>query len=569
MNRRTATALILCLGLPAMASAERVGADFAPDPKGDYTYEPPEVTEVAEDGVYHIEIRDLDGVLHARVRNTEPELGEGHLTDHYDLFHLSGELKQRVPVNENGDPHGEALTWDTEGRRAAVTPYRHGHRHGTEVWYWDTGDVRLRKGWKEGTLHGPWQEFYRNGQIELEETYVDGRLEGVQRKFHKDGQLASVSHWSAGERDGIYRNFDAEGRVLQEGRYLAGNLDGTVREYWPSGELRKERTLERGTPVSPEKQWSEDGELVRQVDFTDEGAFRRERRWRDGALIWLREAVTIEGYDPGFKTVEIAGDTVETEIKAGAYYLFTRERGDALTDRTEMIDGDYTGLFVATGTIDGEVTRVTFVDGKEHGLFTKVWQGETLDKGRYEHGHRVGDWVRTESYGRVIHESYDEAGELHGERRYVTRCCDDLLLLETYDHGTLDGPYKEMKEGELVTGGTYVDGQKSGHWQETVNYGSEVWTGTCEADRRTGTWTRVDSDGYRLEVADFAAGERDGPTYLFAEDGAVRTVQMWRHGQRHGYSSYYGDDGTVQHDLWRDGQPVAPDAPSSEGAVSP
>lgn len=547
---RTTTALALFLALPIVAVAETVNESLRPDPGGAYDYTPP---ETASDGVYEIEIRDGQGNLYARARSTAPRLGDGHMVGAYELFHPSGALRERVPLDGEGLLHGEARSWDEAGNLAAVTPYEHGRKQGTETWYWDNGGIRRAMTWAAGTLHGPWRSFYRNGQVEVDDPYAKGRLDGVERKYHENGVLASEVQWSAGKRDGPFRNYDSDGNLTGEGRYVDGRADGRMLEYWPSGEPRSERHFDAGVPVGAAKRWSEDGELIERTDHADDGSLLRERRWRDGRRTYLREPVMVEGHGPGEKIVESQGNRVETEIRAGDYFLFTRELDGELFDRSEMVGGEYTGLFVATGNIDGERTRVHFVEGEEQGLFTVTWHGETLERGHYDRGRRVGDWQRVEQYGQVIHETYDEAGTLHGERRVVTRCCGKLVRLETFDHGTLNGPYKELRDGTLVNGGSYAGGMKTGLWTETEPYRSEVWTGRYEAGRRTGTWTLADAEGYRIEVADYAADDRDGPRYLLAPDGALEEVQMWRGGRREGYTTYHAEDGTVAHELWRDG----------------
>lgn len=455
MTIRTTTALCLLLLLPfggTSALAATLDRDLNPDPDGAYRYTPPEADA---DGIYVIEVRDDNDDLYARVRNTAPELGKGHRVDRYELYYPEGPIRERVPLNGDGEPHGDALTWD------------------------------------------------------------------------EDGNLIGKSH------------------------YTDGKLDGAVLRYWPSGELRAESRFEMGQPTGSERRWSRDGALVSKVDYDGNGEMIRNEKWKDGQQIWLEEPVEIEGHGAGWKTVETSGRFVDTEIKGENYLLVTLYRGDTLLDRRELVDGEYRGLFVSTTKIDQITTRVRYVDGKEHGPYTRVWRGREIERGQYDHGKRTGEWKRIESSFLVVRETYDDDGALDGEQR-TTTVHGDLRKVAHYSHGVLDGLYAEYDEGEVIIAGHYVSGEKDGGWRETSPYTGRFREGYYENGVKQGRWTLLDGNGYRLEVISYTDGIEDGPHYIFAEDGALEEVQMWRGGGRDGYTTYYDETGAYAHDLWRD-----------------
>ncbi|AJY47799.1 hypothetical protein TM49_22355 [Martelella endophytica] len=444
------------------------------------------------------------------------------------------------------------LTFDEAGNIAARTPYKDGEKDGTEVWYWADGKTRREITWKDGVLNGPWRSYYQDGKLEAENDHVDGRIDGVERKYHENGKLAAEVHWALSKRDGPYRDYDKDGNLIEEGHYVDGAADGDVTEYWPSGERRALRHYVMGKPTGSAKRWSRSGELVAQTDYAEDGGELRNRKWKDGELIWLEEPVAIEGRGEGRKTVERYGNFTETEIKAEGYLLFTRTLNDELIDRHELVDGKYRGLFVSTTDLDKITTRVHYVDGKEDGLFTRVWRGRELERGYYDHGKRVGDWRRVEHSTDVVHETYDADGKLTGEQ-HTFALNGKLKTLATYDHGTLDGPYKELDGEQVIAGGNYVDGQKHGDWLEQAPYRDETRQGRYAHGVKEGRWTTFDGNGYRTEITSFSHDRKDGPSYILAENGAVEEVQMWKHDKRDGYTTYYDDEGPVSHQLWRDG----------------
>lgn len=332
-------------------------------------------------------------------------------------------------------------------------------------------------------------------------------------------------------------------------------------EHWPSGKLRSQRHFVDGREVGLSRRWSREGALIRETRFSDDGKVLHDRHWKDGKLVHERLPVTVEGHGAGEKIVERYGSITETDIRAEGYRLTTRHRGDALIDRSEVIDGQIQGRYILTGRIDNDVSRVTYVDNQPHGLFTRTWRGETLERGMYDHGTRIGEWLRTERYGTTIHEVYDPEGRLDGPRREIG-ANGQLRRLETYVHGTLDGPWEERdREGRLLSGGAYSAGEKTGPWREGGPHGEEYWQGSYVAGLRNGPWERLDAQGYRLERARYEDGARDRLRYLFRPDGAVGEVQSWKDGERDGYTTRYEHGLPVGCDLWRDGRPVATGLP--------
>lgn len=347
---------------------------------------------------------------------------------------------------------------------------------------------------------------------------------------------------------------DPRGSLVERSGYLGGQRSGVRLTYWPSGAKRTEESWTEGHRIGTSRHWSREGQLVRQARYDDAGNSQRSEQWQDGEQVWVREPVTIDGYGEGWKIVETSGKIVETEIRAEGYLLRTRYSGDTLTDRAEMVNGSYQGLYVSTSSTDHITTRVHFVDGEEEGLYTRVWNGQELERGHYSHGKRVGDWMRREHSTRIVHETYNDQGNLDGVQE--TRMMGGPLTRRaSYVDGTLDGPYAEYDaDGALLSGGFYVAGQKDGAWREGTRHHGGHSEGRYERGRKQGRWVLFDHLGYIREVTTWRDGQKNGPGYLLTESGALREVRMWRQNQRDGYTTYYDRTGPVAHDLWRDGQ---------------
>lgn len=424
---------------------------------------------------------------------------------------------------------------------------------GVQKDFYDDGTLAREITRIDGELDGPWRLYYPSGQLEVEQFYVAGRMDGVERKFHENGQLASEIHWTMGERDGAFENYDRDGNLTMQGAYAMGAPVGPHTEFWPSGERRALRNFDNGREVGLSRRWSRDGALTREAEYSDEGDFIRERRWKEGTLISLREPVQVDGHGTGEKLTAYEGNVTETDIRAEGYRLTTRHRGDELIDRSEVIDGQMQGRYISTDPIRGDVTRVTYVDNKPDGLFTRIWNDKVLDRGMYDHGKRVGQWRREQTSPFVELENYDAKGRLDGEQRTLG-VEGKLRMRVTYVAGTLDGPYESFgPDGEVLELGQYDMGQKTGPWQETARNLEDLHSGSYVEDKRDGRWTITNADGHPAEILHYVMGEEDGLHYLFAPDGAVDEVQAWRDGVRDGYTTYYQDGRPILRDLWQDG----------------
>lgn len=545
---------LLALGFYALAMplrAETLNDDLQPDPGGSYSYTAP---ESARNGSYLIEVHESDGTLYARLTNSAPRLGEGHLTGPITFYYPSGRLKEQRPVDAQGRIDGQAQRWYDDGSLMARVPYVKGQKDGLETRYNRAGDVTLKYHWKDDRLNGLQSSYYASGQLEREVMRQDGHEVGTEKMYYADGKPQATVTWKDGWRDGPYRGYSDKGYLTETGTYANGSEEGLQTTYWPNGQKREAKHRHDGRTVGASREWRKDGSLRAQTDYDADGHFRRERRFAPGGAVrYLRVPVTVEGHGKGEKIVETEGHVIRTHIKAGNYALITKTRNGKLLDRSEMIDHQFIGLSIQTSEIGQIRTEAHYDNGALNGEWIRSWRGKLLDKGMYDHDKRVGKWQRVAHTPEVIHEFYDDHGKLDGTARTLTDW-GDLIKLATYDHGVLDGPYKELHKGKLRTAGTYVDGRKSGPWREADHDKPVTRVGHYQSGAREGTWQVLNQAGYVIEQADYAHDQREGPSYRFREDGGLARMEDWHGGKRDGYATDYDDNGPTERALWRDGK---------------
>ena len=96
-------------------------------------------------------------------------------------------------------------------------------------------------------ITGMTYEHYDNGKMASEGEFVNGFTEGVQRDWYRNGNLKELSEFKHGSGYGFSIEFHESGRVKYVGHYEYGaRLD--------------------------EKEWSEDGELIRDYNVNDNAA---------------------------------------------------------------------------------------------------------------------------------------------------------------------------------------------------------------------------------------------------------------------------------------------------------
>ena len=143
-----------------------------------------------------ITVHYLDGVKHGREIRYYPV--------------VPGEPNQpiwAVTTYRNGKRHGTEVTYDFNGKLNNVSYFKDDKRHGTHVW----GDMEIITPWVDGEIHGNKIEFQDDGSRK-ESTYVNSNFVKMIH-YNRDGSIREEkdanADWYEGTRPGIEEAHDA------------------------------------------------------------------------------------------------------------------------------------------------------------------------------------------------------------------------------------------------------------------------------------------------------------------------------------------------------------------------
>ncbi len=129
----------------------------------------------------------------------------------------------------------------------------------------ESGDVKVRGGYKDGKKNGVWVEIRRDGKIESEITYADGKRNGPSKTFFTDNSVEKITMYADDKREGVEKTFRFESELIaSEYTYKAGIRDGAYKTYYDDEKptLREDGRYERDTQVYY-KEYYDSGQLRR------------------------------------------------------------------------------------------------------------------------------------------------------------------------------------------------------------------------------------------------------------------------------------------------------------------
>ena len=122
---------------------------------------------------------------------------------------------------------------------------------GTDVSYYDNGQLRQKGNFIAGKKEGLWEVFYENGQLKWRENYKDGNKEGLWELFRGNGPLLFRGNYKNGRKDGLAENYTLNSRMnrmflTQRENYKDGKLDGIREVFNKNGRLTKAERYKDG-----------------------------------------------------------------------------------------------------------------------------------------------------------------------------------------------------------------------------------------------------------------------------------------------------------------------------------
>lgn len=193
--------------------------------------------------------------------------------------------------------------------------------------------------------------------------------------------------------------------------------------------------------------------------------------------------------------------------------------------------------------------RVTFIDGKEHGVDTTYYTSGCPQVVRsFEKGLENGSWYYYyDSTAMPAWEMNYMLGDKHGKQVYFTSD-GDTLRLEHYKNGLLDGVKRvyypdsslikkviNYKAGNFD--GKFVLYNKKGIIIEDLNYKNGKKHKECKY---------YYDDGTLLKTENWSEGVKDGEWKVFYYEQNLQVVESWKEGKKNGWFEEYHPNGVAK-----------------------
>lgn len=159
---------------------------------------------------------------------------------------------------------------------------------------WVNGSLKARGGFSFGRPFGCWRFFHDNGQCsEVVNLKADGNIygehalfdvkgsklfsfcyqgpgfTGTLKEWYLNGQIKTELMASNGNRDGACRRWYENGRIANDTEFAAGELVGGFKQWNAEGVLVFERVPVENTRFYHEKQYNDQGQIMRMRSYLD------------------------------------------------------------------------------------------------------------------------------------------------------------------------------------------------------------------------------------------------------------------------------------------------------------
>jgi antitoxin component YwqK of YwqJK toxin-antitoxin module len=154
------------------------------------------------------------------------DLGENKVAycNYFDDGRLSNEF-MRIEGKRSGveKSYSETFTGD-EYYFGQITYWNNDSKVGTEVSYYDSGNVYSITPYVDGKIEGRNVEFFRDGSISSEKPYKNDELDGIWRTYYESGQIELEMQYVDGKENGYVRYYKESGCLSYEDIYKDDEL---------------------------------------------------------------------------------------------------------------------------------------------------------------------------------------------------------------------------------------------------------------------------------------------------------------------------------------------------------
>ncbi len=459
--------------------------------------------------------------------------------ENYQAYYYQDGTLSSEGLMQNGKPNGYWITYYPNSLRKSEGNRKDFLLDSTWRFYRENGNLKNIINYKEDKKHG--KSYYYNDECQLiaEEIYENGKLEGDKKiyfpsedsllllkelipyeadlkngysfQYAKDGRIISIVQYKngfvkkrekinrkdkEGRKQGLWKTYYSNYRLKKEERYQNNLLNGYVKRYNKEGKLESASLYIKGVKQSEEENIA---------DFNIEATY----------------------YADGSKKSEITYNLAGKKDGIAKYYT---ENGEV--EKTEIYRNDY---LLAKGIIDKE------------GLYQGVWEnyylsGKLKSKGSYLDGKKYNKWEYFYQNGQLEQLGfYDKNGKYTGEWKWYYDN-GQLLREEEFRRGLEDGYLKEFdREGNLITEGEFIDGEREGEWFYELNDHKEE--GKYRYGERNGIWKHYYPNGKLSFEGNYAEGREEGKHLYYYPSGSLKKREEYSYGEKVGKWKWFNEDG--------------------------
>jgi antitoxin component YwqK of YwqJK toxin-antitoxin module/Tfp pilus assembly protein PilF len=343
---------------------------------------------------------------------------------------------------------------------------------------------------------GFWKYYYPTGQIETIGTFDRGDRIGKWVSFNTHGDTSRIHNFADGKLNGTYKLFHDNGLLSEIGNYEDGDLEGELKGYFSTGQLRVTLVFQDGERNGPVKYYYKTGELEQEMRMVEN---------------------------------ELDGEMIE-------YYP-----SGQVSSRTNFEEGEKEGVaevYYPDGTLS---QKTVFEDNLLEGPYVTYFQnGQVKSSGNAANGSVAGEWKYFYEDGSLRETSdFSDNGKINGESI-------------SYDMNEKPYQIEEFRQGDLQritflnADGTEISSVKERRGElstEFYNYRREIISeGTYEDGERSGLWKYFEN-GELEEEENYLEGDFHGENTSYFVNGNVSFVRDFKYGEATGYyiSNYSTD----------------------------
>jgi antitoxin component YwqK of YwqJK toxin-antitoxin module len=152
--------------------------------------------------------------------------------DNSNELYLSG-----VKNYNNGDLHGDQITYYPNGQILKIQQYVNGYEDGMEKTYFSNGELKYSAKYNEGRKTGLEVSFNENGGIVSKITWVNSRRQGEEINNYYSGKPHIRGYYENGYHQGPYKEYWENGNLKIDGTYNQGNYVGKYVKYYSNGNI--------------------------------------------------------------------------------------------------------------------------------------------------------------------------------------------------------------------------------------------------------------------------------------------------------------------------------------------